>query len=87
MLIGKNVSSIVPSVMNLCMSATGKIMMIGMYAQYVSGFLTMKHGKTMRRTQMIIKREWTRGWGYKYRKYKGWFLFGFIPLYLIVSKG
>jgi hypothetical protein len=36
---------------------------------------------------MIVKREWTRGWGYKYKKYKGWFLFGFIPLYLIISKG
>ena len=35
---------------------------------------------------MIVKREWARGWGYNYRKYKGWFLFGFIPLYLIVSK-
>ena len=36
---------------------------------------------------MIVKREWSRGWGYNYRKYTGWFLFGFIPLYLIVSKG
>ena len=36
---------------------------------------------------MIVKREWSRGWGCNYRKYKGWFLFGLIPLYLIVSKG
>ena len=36
---------------------------------------------------MIVKREWSRGWGDNYTEYKGWFLFGFIPLYIIISRG
>ena len=38
---------------------------------------------------MIVKKEWHKGMCgcYGYKKYVGWFLFGFIPLYIIISEG
>jgi hypothetical protein len=38
---------------------------------------------------MIIKKEWHKGVRgyYNYKKYIGWFLFGLIPLYIIISEG
>ena len=79
------------SVKNRSINATGRIMNPGPYVLFANGLLIEKNSimswNFQRRTQMIVKREWTRGCGYNYRKYKGWFLFGFIPLYLIISKG
>lgn len=35
---------------------------------------------------MIVKRTWKRGWGYDIKEYTGYFLFGFIPLYISIVK-
>lgn len=34
---------------------------------------------------MIIKRTWEKGYGFDRKKYTGYFLFGFIPLYVYIK--
>ena len=33
---------------------------------------------------MIVKRIWKKGWGYNIKECTGYFLFGFIPLYISI---
>lgn len=35
---------------------------------------------------MIIRKDWITGRGNTLQQHRGWFLFGFIPLYVISSR-
>lgn len=34
---------------------------------------------------MIVKKTWSRGCGFDFKFYTGYFLFGFIPLYISIE--